>query len=82
MIDLLAKQIIEDLNKTFANTQELREASSQQMRSLVESALKKLNLVTREEFDAQSSVLQRCQQTIQELELKLQQLESGKKNDT
>lgn len=81
MIDLLAKQIIEDMNKTFANTQELREASVNQMRSLVEAALKKLNLVTREEFDAQSNVLQRCQQTIQELELKLQKLENGEKND-
>ncbi|MBX2858460.1 MAG: accessory factor UbiK family protein [Cellvibrionaceae bacterium] len=81
MIDLLAKQIIEDMNKTFADTQELREASVNQMRSLVEAALKKLNLVTREEFDAQSNVLQRCQQTIQELELKLQKLENGEKND-
>ena len=75
MIDTLAKQIIEDINKTFKNTQELRDASANQMRGLVESALKKLNLVTREEFDAQSAVLQRCQQTIQELELKLQKLQ-------
>jgi len=75
MIDLLAKQILEELNKTFEHGQEFKNASSEQLRRLIESALKKMNLVTREEFDAQSAVLERCLDTINQLEDKLQKLE-------
>ena len=46
-----------------------------QFLSLLQSQLGKLNLVTREEFDAQLKVLQRAEQTITELEHKIAELE-------
>lgn len=45
--------------------------SQSQLRSLLESILRKLNLVTREEFDAQQAVLQRTRLKLEELEKKV-----------
>jgi ubiquinone biosynthesis accessory factor UbiK len=42
--------------------------SQSQLRSLLESILRKLNLVTREEFDAQRAVLLRTRMKLEELE--------------
>jgi BMFP domain-containing protein YqiC len=42
--------------------------SQGQLRALLESLLRKLNLVTREEFDAQQAVLQRTRLKLEELE--------------
>lgn len=42
--------------------------SQSQLRSLLESILRKLNLVTREEFDAQQAVLLRTRMKLEELE--------------
>ena len=47
-----------------------------QMRSLLESLLRKLNLVTREEFDAQAAVLLRTRKKLQDLEAQLADLET------
>ncbi len=46
----------------------------EQLKSLLQNALSKLDLVTREEFDAQSAVLQRTRQKVDALEEKLEQL--------
>lgn len=51
-----------------------------QFLSLLQSNLGKLNLVTREEFDAQLKVLQRAEQTIAELENKIAELEKVSQN--
>jgi len=51
-----------------------------QFLSLLQSNLGKLNLVTREEFDAQLKVLQRAEQTIAELENKIAELEKASQN--
>jgi len=45
------------------------------MRASIESALQRLDLVSREEFDIQASMLSKSQQRIQQLEQKIQQLE-------
>lgn len=42
--------------------------SPTQLRALLESILRKLNLVTREEFDAQQAVLLRTRMKLEELE--------------
>jgi len=42
----------------------------------MQQAFSQLNIVTREEFDAQLKVLQRAEQTISELEAKIEALES------
>lgn len=44
------------------------------IRSLLQSTLTKMNLVTREEFDVQSAVLQRTRAKLEELEKQVEQL--------
>ncbi len=44
------------------------------VRSLLQTTLTKMNLVTREEFDVQSAVLQRTREKLEQLEKQLQQL--------
>jgi BMFP domain-containing protein YqiC len=43
--------------------------------SLLQSSLKKMNLVSREEFDIQSAVLQRTREKLEQLEKTIKQLE-------
>ena len=47
------------------------------LRPLLQSVFAKLDLVTREEFDVQSQVLQRTRAQLTELEQRLAALESG-----
>ena len=44
------------------------------IRSLLQSSLSKMNLVTREEFDVQSAVLLRTREKLEQLEKQLEQL--------
>lgn len=46
------------------------------VRSLLQSSLSKMNLVTREEFDIQSAVLQRTREKLDQLEKELDQLKT------
>ncbi|WP_045856675.1 accessory factor UbiK family protein [Teredinibacter purpureus] len=77
MIDQLAKQLFNDINHKFSslsgNTD--TDASASQLRVIIESALKKLNLVTREEFDTQQAVLLRTREKLDALEKTLAQFE-------
>ena len=57
----------------------IREDIEKQFFSLLQSSLGKLNLVTREEFDAQLKVLHRAEETITELEAKIAELEKAAK---
>jgi len=43
--------------------------------SLLQSSLTKMNLVTREEFDVQSAVLQRTREKLEKLEKQVEQLQ-------
>jgi len=44
------------------------------VRSLLQTSLTKMNLVTREEFDIQTAVLQRTREKLEQLEKQLEQL--------
>ena len=44
------------------------------VRSLLQSSLTKMNLVTREEFDVQSAVLQRTREKLEQLEKQVDKL--------
>lgn len=44
------------------------------IRSLLQSSLSKMNLVTREEFDVQSAVLRRTREKLEQLEKEVEQL--------
>lgn len=57
--------------------------SQNQLRSMLEAILRKLNLVTREEFDAQQAVLLRTRLKLEELEKEMAALQeklAGRKN--
>ncbi len=54
-----------------------RDDLEQHVRALVSSALGKLDLVTREEFDAQSAVLLRTREKVEALETRVAELESA-----
>ena len=53
--------------------------SKQELKHVIESVAKRLDLVTREEFDAQTAVLQKTRQILETLEAKVTELESTKK---
>lgn len=59
------------------------ESSGELQRSIkmiVESMIAKMNLVTRDEFDAQAAVLQRTRERLEELEKQIEEL--GKQSDS
>ncbi|OED45086.1 hypothetical protein ACH42_05805 [Endozoicomonas sp. (ex Bugula neritina AB1)] len=58
-----------------------REDIENNVKALVSSALSKLNIVTREEFDTQVAVLQHTRQRLEELEKKVQQYEPVQLSD-
>ena len=90
MIDQIAKQLISDIQSVLQNNntkegtspsgendaRDIPSLDSSQLKPLIESALKKLNLVSREEFDAQQAVLLRTREKLEALEQKLETLES------
>jgi ubiquinone biosynthesis accessory factor UbiK len=69
-IDDLARQL-ESLLPNKAMTEDMRRA----VRQVVQSAFARLDLVTREEFDAQQAVLARTRQQVEQLEATLAELQ-------
>jgi ubiquinone biosynthesis accessory factor UbiK len=72
ILDDIAAQISQQLPQLNALGQEV----SGNVKSLVQQSLSRLDLVTREEFDAQQRALQRAEAKIAELESLLAELES------
>jgi BMFP domain-containing protein YqiC len=64
------QQIVESASKLIPSEQS-REELHQQLQLLVAGALSKMDLLTRDEFDAQTAVLHRMQQRIEQLESQL-----------
>lgn len=61
-----------------AGPRELGAELRHNLKPLLESALARMNLVTREEFDAQTRVLRRTREKLTELERQVTELEQGK----
>lgn len=76
VLDDIAEQISRRLPQLNALGQDV----SDNIKALVQQNLSKLDLVTREEFDAQQRALQRAEEKIAELELLLAELESHLKS--
>ncbi len=55
----------------------LREELKANIRPVLESLLNRLDLVTREEFEAQTRVLARTRERLEQLEAQLQELENA-----
>ncbi len=77
-IDEIARQISEGLPAGLVGMQQ---DVKKNIRTLVESALSKLDLVTREEFDLQTEVLARTRQKLEALEKRLDEQKADKKPD-
>ena len=72
-IDELAKRLLERVPPALRNARDDLEAN---FRVVLRSGLSKLDLVTRDEFDAQAKVLARARGQLEALEARIRELES------
>ena len=72
LLDDLARQISETIP---AGMKEMQGDLKKNIRTLLEGTLAKLDLVTREEFDAQTKVLARTREKLEQLEKTISELE-------
>lgn len=73
MLEQLARRFLTDLKTVLPKgTEDLPE---KEIRSLLEGALKKMNLVSRQEFDAQQAVLLRTRTKLEQMQAQLAELE-------
>ena len=77
MLPPLSKQLFKNLAQDLGQALSQRGAALPQseLQALLQAALGRLNLVTREEFDAQVAVLQRTREKIERLEKELAALQ-------
>ena len=78
----LDPKILDDLAKKLADTvppglRDLKADAERNFRAVLQSALGKLDLVTREEFDVQAGVLARTRERLEELSQRLAELETA-----
>ncbi|KEA63565.1 hypothetical protein ADIMK_2344 [Marinobacterium lacunae] len=80
LIDSLSAQI----GHLFEGARELpgQQELQQQIRTLVQGTFSRLDLVTRDEFDAQRAVLARTRELVEQLEKRLAELEQQKTPST
>jgi ubiquinone biosynthesis accessory factor UbiK len=74
MLDDLAKKLAEAVP---AGLRDLKNEAERNFRSVLQAALDKLDLVTREEFDVQQTVLARTRERLEELASRLKELEAA-----
>lgn len=74
-LDKLARTLAESVPEGLRS---VREDLEKNFRSVLQSGLGRLELVTREEFEVQEAVLARTRQTLELLEARLQNIESAK----
>jgi len=73
MIKDLAQRLLDELQTQFPNADQA--LPKRELHIALQAALARLDLVTREEFDAQAAVLQRTRQKLETLEQELARLE-------
>jgi BMFP domain-containing protein YqiC len=78
----LDPKVLDDLAKKLADAvpaglRDLKADAERNFRAVLQSALGKLDLVTREEFDVQAAVLARTRQRLEELSQRLAELETA-----
>ena len=72
----MINQFIKQFNQAFVpGAQALGDEVQMQIRTAMSSALQKMNLVTREEFDTQQAVLIRSREKLDALEQQISELE-------
>jgi BMFP domain-containing protein YqiC len=78
ILDDISRRVSENLPR---GVQTLQDDVQRNLRAGVESALNKLNLVTREEFEIQQAVLQRTREKLEALEARVSELEAARASD-
>lgn len=73
------QDFVEQASKLVPGNQ-TREDIQKNLQALAQSSLSKLDLVSREEFDAQTQVLQRTRSKVEQLEQQLEQLLEQQQN--
>ena len=76
MLDKLAKDLFTQVEHTLGGLGINKEEKAEQVQAVIEAQLAKLNLVPRQEFDAQSAVLARTRAKLDRLEQQLAELEA------
>lgn len=79
MIADFAQKVFQELDQKMPGMRDL--LPKKEMQAALQSALSRMDLVTREEFDAQAAVLQRTRERLEALEQQLAQLEQDQKRD-
>ena len=79
MIDI---KLIDDLSRKLADSlppgfSRLKEETDEQFRMILMRAFERMNLVTREEFDAQTAVLRRTREKLEQLQEQIEALEKA-----
>ena len=74
MLDDLARKLVDAVPSGF---KDLKVDLERNFRAMLQTALGKLDLVTREEFDVQSGVLSRTRAKLEELSQRLAELEAA-----
>lgn len=82
MIDF---KFIDDLTRRLGEAMppglsQAREDLESHFRSILTGAFERMDLVTREQFDAQAAVLERCRDKLEALETRLSELQAGGSN--
>ena len=75
MISQLAQRLSQELQDALPLISSL--IPKRELQITLQSTLSKLNLVTREEFDAQTAVLQRTRQKLEALEVRCAEIEQN-----
>ncbi|WP_347329791.1 accessory factor UbiK family protein [Marinimicrobium locisalis] len=73
MISDFAQKVFQELDRKMPALKEM--FPKKELQAAVQSALGKMDVVTREEFDAQAAVLQRTRERLEKLEQQLANLE-------
>jgi hypothetical protein len=81
---VLDPRLIDDLARRLGGTlpeslRSLREDLEQNFKATLQAALGRLDLVTREEFDLRSDMLERAREALAELERRIESLEQQRK---
>ncbi len=79
MISDFAQKVFQELDRKIPALKEM--FPKKELQAAVQSALGKMDVVTREEFDAQAAVLQRTRERLEKLEQQLAELEQSQKRD-
>lgn len=77
MISDLSRQLFTDISNTVSKTFSEQDGvpGQEQLKQALQAALSKLDLVTRDEFDAQTAVLLRTRERLEAMEKQIEELE-------